>query len=417
MEKMLTTIVQLSKNKYIEEETGYLICENATLGSTGVQEYLAKDLGLDDLPPMKRVKVYRPAEEVFKPESLASLENKAFTVYHPSQMVNSKNDSDLRKGSVYNIRRDGDTIVGDIQITDQDTINKSKYIKCLSLGYNLDLDKMEGTDDSYIARNIKYNHLALVPKGRSKVAHINDSETDDENIDEGEFMSLFKRNVKVADADEDDKKDEVKADETAKDTAEKTKAEEKDAEKDEKSEVKDDCGAKDECTAKDEDKTKEEKVEKRDKEKGAEEDTVTKEIEKRVAKGDYTEKDLEKLLEKFKKGEKDKIDEDYKERKEEEKNKKVKDGGEMTLTEIDALTDPSVKKLALEEYKAKLMADKNLIYGDDNVGFTQSQKQAQKAEAKDSELERKKYYRNTLNPHKNKDWEKEFILLSDVVDL
>lgn len=385
MQKSLTTIIQLSKNKYIEKETGYLICENATLGSTGMQEYFAGDLGIEELAPNIRVKVYRPEEEVFKPESLASLENKAFTVYHPEEMVNSSNDSKLRKGSVYNVRREGNTIVGDIQVTDQDTIDKLQHIKCLSLGYNLDLDKMEDTENSYIARNIKYNHLALVPKGRSKVAQINDS---DQEIMEDEYMSIFHRNVKVSDAEKEEEK-------KAKDVEEKEDVkeeleEEKKVEATDEEEKAEDCNSKDveDCNSKDE--------EDEDDKKGEDEDTTEK-----------VEKKEEKVEEEKK--EDNKEEEKVVEKKEE---KKIKDGGEMTLEEINNLQD-DVRAVALAEYKAKMMADKGLVYGDENSAF-QKPVEEPKTAALDAEAERKSYYRNILNPHKNKDWKKECVLATSL---
>lgn len=405
MRKMLTTIVQMSKNKYIEQETGYLICENAVLGSTGVQEYYAGDLDIEDLAPQTRVKVYRPAEEVFKAESLASLENKAFTVLHPDENVTAENDHILRKGSVYNVRREGDVIVGDIQITDKDTIEKTKYIKCLSLGYNLDLDRMDGEETSFIARNIRYNHLALVPKGRSKVAQINDA-IDDKNKLKGEsYMSLFgKKNVPVADADLDEDKDK-NTDKTADDA--------KDTDKDEEN-----AKANDECTnATDaETETEKDKVEKRDEREGAEEDTVTKEIEKRVAKGDYTQKDLEKLLEKLKKGDKKEIENDYNARKDEEKDKKGKDSEKMTLEQIDKLTDPTVKAIALQEYKATLMSAKGQVFGNDTAPFVANLQAKDESPKMTAEQERKAYYRETLNPHKNKNFKDECVELASVID-
>lgn len=405
---MLTTVVKLSKNRFVEQETGYLICENATLGSTGMQEYLASELNIEGVPPMTKVRVYRPEEEVFKPESLASLENKAFTMFHPDENVTSLNDSELRKGTVYNVRREGNTIVGDIQVTDQDTINKMKYVKCLSLGYDLDLESMEGEPNAYIARNIRYNHVALVPKGRSKVAQINDASGD--KIDKGEeYMSLFKKSVAVVDEDKLEKDEEL--DQKVEDCKDESPAELKD-------ECKDECEAKDcndtENSAKDEEtESEEEKVEKRDEDEGAEEDTVTKEIEKRVAKGDYTKEDLEKLLEKLDKGETKEIEHDYEERKDEEKN--AKDGGIMTLSEIDAIQDSEVRKTALEEYKANLMAQKGLAYGDDANAFTKSVEKTENT-AKDAELERRNYYKHTLNPHENPDYQKECVRLSNVID-
>ena len=389
MEKMLTTLIQLSKNKYIEKETGYLICENAVLGSTGYQDYLAHELDIPNVDPNTIIRVYRPAEEVFKPESLASLENKALVVLHPNEMVNSSNDTRLRKGSVFNVREEDGVIKGTIQITDEDTIQKTHYTKCLSLGYTLELDPMKDKENVYIARNIKYNHLALVPKGRSKVAQINDASCDIENQEKEKYMSLFNRKVNDA------KNDEEKKDE----------------------EVKDEC-MKDECKTdvKDQEETsKERKDEERDEKEGAEEDTVTKEIEKRVAKGDYTQKDLEKLLEKLKsKKGREEVKEDYKERKEEEKESKAKDSAHLTLMDIDNIKDEKIRAMALNEYKANLMAEKGLIFGNDKEAF-QKVEDKETHQINDAEAERRNYYRNVLNPHKNKNYEKEICTLFDVI--
>lgn len=375
MQKQLNSFIQLSKNRYIEKDTGYLICENAVLGSTGYQEYFAHELNIDTLPPNTKVKVYRPEEEVFKEESLRTLENKAICVLHPDEMVNSSNDSILRKGSVFNVRRENNVIKGTLQITDKDTIEKSKYIKCLSLGYNLDLELMDSDSNDgtiFIAKNIRYNHIALVPKGRSKVAMITDNAIGDKNNNIGgnKYMSLFSKNVRVADAEVEEKDkdlESVKAD--------------------------DECGK----TMDEESKEQKEKVEKRDEKEGAEEDTVTKEIEKRVAKGDYTQKDLEKLLEKLKKGETKKIDEDYKERKEEEKSAK------------DSIT------ISRDEYKSLLMAQKGMVFGNDKDAFVKKQATDNETKALDAEAERKLYYKRTLNPHKNPNWRNECGNLSDLL--
>lgn len=374
MQKMLTDFIQLSKNRYIEKDTGYLICENAVLGSTGYQEYFAYELGIDNLPPNTRVKVYRPPEEVFKPESLRTLENKALCLLHPNVDVNASNDSLLRKGLVFNVREENGVIKGTIEITDKDTIDKSKIYKCLSLGYDLDLEPYEGSENDgtiFVAKNIRYNHIALVPKGRSKVAMITDNAIGDNNKVGGKFMSLFSK-IRVTDSD--------------------TEKEEKVDEK-----VKDECGK-----ATDESEEKEEKVEKRDEKEGAEEDTVTKEIEKRVAKGDYTQKDLEKLLEKLKsKSGRKEAEEDYKEREKDEKKSNAKD---------------SVVTLSTEEYKSLLMASKNMVFANDTNAF-KVEKQDTTTKALDSEKERKLYYKNTLNPHKNPNWKKECGSLSDFLDL
>lgn len=385
MEKMLTDFVQLSKNKYIEQDTGYLICENAILGSTGYQEYYAWELGADNLPPNTRIKVYRPEEEVFKPESLRTLENKAICLLHPDQDVCAENDSQLRKGVVYNVRREGNVIKGTLQITDKDTIDKIKYTKCLSLGYKMDLEPSDRVEDDgtvFTARNIRYNHIAIVPRGRSKVAMITDNAIEDKNNMGGiTYMSLFSRKDDVVTTD-----------------AEKEEVEEKET-KTEKKEVSDDCGK----VMDEESEAKKEKVEKRDEKEGAEEDTVTKEIEKRVAKGDYTQKDLEKLLEKLKKGDRKEIKEDYKEREEYEKDKKTKDSGLVSIS--------------TDEYKSLLMGQKGLVYGNDTAAFQKVEAPETKVNARDAETERRLYYKNTLNPHKNANWRSECGMISDLLDI
>ena len=175
--------------------------------------------------------------------------------------------------------------------------------------------------------------------------------------------------------------------------------------------------AKDECGKKahdEEESSKERKDEERDEREGAEEDTVTKEIEKRVAKGDYTQRDLEKLLEKLKsKKGKEEIKEDYKERKKEEKEAKGKDSA-MTLFEIDNIKDEKVKAVALDEYKANLMSQKGMMFGNDSEAFKKVEN-TETHQVKDAEAERRSYYRNVLNPHKNKDYKKEECTLLDVI--
>lgn len=406
MEKMLTSIVQLSNNKYIEEETGYLICENAILGSTGMQEYLAGELKLKGYSPTTKVKVYRPSEEVFKEESLKTLTNKAFTIMHPIVDVTSYNDKDLRKGTVYNIRRENDTIVGDIIVTDNKAIEQIKYISCLSLGYKLDLDKIEGEDNSFMARNIRYNHLALVPKGRSKVAKIRDA-TIDINITKGDDeMGIF--NKKAIDTDTEIIKNDVN-------------------------------GLNEETNAKKAEVTAQDGLN------VVKESTITDKIASAIIDGQLSKEDLEGFISKFV-SDSDKDDED-KNKTSEDNEPKCKDEGseknkdddkdidndndkdkennmdkkdikdtEMSLKDIDAIKDPTIRDMALSEYKAKKMLDKGLTYHNDTVKIN-TQDSSKETNANDAEWDRTLYYRNTLNPHKNKNFRDEYTELSQVVNL
>lgn len=157
---------------YLDND-GMLICENAILGKAGVQKYHASELGLDS---NSIILVERPEEEVFRDESLSSLRGKTLTLNHPDEDVSAENHSYLAKGFVLDVRRDGNLIRGDIKITDRDTIDLilNKDMVELSLGYETKLE-YKGSD-SLVQRDIIYNHLALVERGRAEVARIVDGQ-------------------------------------------------------------------------------------------------------------------------------------------------------------------------------------------------------------------------------------------------
>lgn len=141
----------------------------------------------------KRVE-YRPPEEAFNADSLTSLLGKPITVGHKA-MVNAGNAAQVQPiGTVLTGgRRDGNDIVADVVIYDLPTSARE-----LSCGYQLDLDETPGTtpDGKHydaIQRNIRYNHVAVVPRGRAGVARLN---MDGDQIDDDEGgtqnMSMMK---------------------------------------------------------------------------------------------------------------------------------------------------------------------------------------------------------------------------------
>ena len=164
------TVVQLSKNMYVDND-GTLVCKNAVLGRVGTQAYSARELGLDS---SEVVLIHRPEEEVFNDESLASLKGKAFTLLHPEDDVSVDNYSDLAKGIVMDVRREGSLMVGDIRVFDKEVIEliTSKKMIELSLGYDTKLKYEDG--NKLKQTEIVYNHVALVPKGRAEVARLID---------------------------------------------------------------------------------------------------------------------------------------------------------------------------------------------------------------------------------------------------
>ena len=119
-------------------------------------------------------KEYRPPEEAFAADSLASLMGKPITIGHKAFVTAGNAAQVAPVGSVLSEgRQDGNNIKADIVIYNLDTASRE-----LSCGYTLDLDETPGTTpqgEHYdaIQRNIQYNHLAIVPKGRAGIARLN----------------------------------------------------------------------------------------------------------------------------------------------------------------------------------------------------------------------------------------------------
>ena len=120
-------------------ENGYLRVPGR-VARTGVQQYLAFELGLTDRPPNSIVNVYRPPEEVFSPASLTSYDNTDVTVEHPDDLVDSTTFKQVSVGHAISQGRpdedDDSYVVVDYLIKDQeaiDSINRGKAE--LSAGY------------------------------------------------------------------------------------------------------------------------------------------------------------------------------------------------------------------------------------------------------------------------------------------
>ena len=136
---------------------------------------------------------YRPPDEAFKADSLASLMGKPITIGHKAFVTAGNAAQVAPVGSVLSAgRQDGNNITADIVIYNLDTDSRE-----LSCGYTLDLDETPGTtpDGQHydaVQRNIVYNHLAIVPQGRAGVARLNmDGEQviDEENPKEDKKMA------------------------------------------------------------------------------------------------------------------------------------------------------------------------------------------------------------------------------------
>jgi uncharacterized protein len=146
-----------------DPETGFITIDSARLTRTGV--FIYSD-GIDVWGEL------RLEEEVFHPDSIASFDPVVLTDDHPERFVSTENVKDVQVGTVSNVRRDGNFLVGKIQITDAETIRKVRAGKQeLSCGYQANGEESGGIRDglSYqrIQRSIRGNHVSIVDRGRA----------------------------------------------------------------------------------------------------------------------------------------------------------------------------------------------------------------------------------------------------------
>lgn len=181
-----SSIIKISDNTY-EDQNGFLVCANAILGRSGIYRYPGRQLGLDT---DEMINVLRKEEDVFNPESMKTLEQRPITIKHPRDKVTIENVKELSKGEVFNVRRDGNNLVGDLIIKDKETKEKilCKKLKELSLGYEYNIEYDEETK-LYSFKDFVYNHLAFVDKGRAKNAMILDGVEEENYIEEKEEIS------------------------------------------------------------------------------------------------------------------------------------------------------------------------------------------------------------------------------------
>ncbi|WLI49248.1 DUF2213 domain-containing protein [Pseudomonas sp. FP833] len=161
---------RITQREYTDE--GFLKVPGR-VARTGIQEYLARELGLDG-DPNRIVRVYRPEEEVFNDASLSTYDGSTVTNDHPKELVTAKNYKSVSVGEVRGPgRRDGDFVVCDLIIKDQKTIDDINRGKCeLSAGYTAEYIygpgvTADGQDYEYTQSGIQINHNAVVDRARA----------------------------------------------------------------------------------------------------------------------------------------------------------------------------------------------------------------------------------------------------------
>lgn len=157
-----------------KREDGALVTD-ARVARTGIQVYLGSEMKFPDgVEKTRFVRVYRPGEEVFSEDSVRTLAHRPITVGHPPEMVDSSN------WKKYAVGQTGDEITGEkiylrvpMMVSDGDAVSRIESgERELSCGYICQLDWTPGTTPEgevydAVQRKIRYNHVAVVSRGRA----------------------------------------------------------------------------------------------------------------------------------------------------------------------------------------------------------------------------------------------------------
>jgi uncharacterized protein len=173
--QMIRTLVfkldALKNDRYQITDEGFLTCQ-ASVTRAGVFDYL-DDSG-------KTVRELRSAEEVFAEDSLATLRMIPVTFQHPqAKRVTVDNNRQLNVGLTGEVvTHDEEFVHCTVKILDKavvayvlDRHGQGKDVE-LSCGYDAEVLQVSGehpTEGHYdaVQKNIRYNHLSIVPRGRA----------------------------------------------------------------------------------------------------------------------------------------------------------------------------------------------------------------------------------------------------------
>lgn len=151
-------------------QDGSLIAD-AAIARTGIQLYAGHEVGRPDLSV---VRVYRPPEEVFARDAMASFAHRPVTNDHPPVDVTAENWKDFAVGHTADeVMRDGELLRVPLMVSDGsavDDVNAGK--RELSSGYQSELIWADGIapgGEQYDAKmtKIRANHVAIVKHGRA----------------------------------------------------------------------------------------------------------------------------------------------------------------------------------------------------------------------------------------------------------
>lgn len=162
------TTIRLGPKRFKTPE-GFLVLQDVPVARTGEQLY-----GADEVPvtagPDGLVHIERDPEEIFRPETIASANGKAFVDDHPPEEVTPETWAKYAKGHATNPRRgtgmEENLLLLDIVVTDPPTIEgvEANVKTEISCGYDCDYEEIEPGRGRQ--KNIVINHIAWVRNAR-----------------------------------------------------------------------------------------------------------------------------------------------------------------------------------------------------------------------------------------------------------
>jgi len=155
----------------------------------------------------------RHPDDVFAPESLTTLKYAPVTIEHPPEMITPENVDKYTKGHcTERVEVNRDMVETDLIIEHQDAIDEveKNNLRDLSCGYLADVEEEEGEYNgapyNFRQKNIRYNHLAIVRRGRAGPEVRLRMDSQDAIMDEQEISkpgrSEYATETSVADQDE-----------------------------------------------------------------------------------------------------------------------------------------------------------------------------------------------------------------------
>lgn len=152
---------------------GYIVA-TARVARVGIQTYLASELGdiatSAGFAPNDKVRVLRSPEEVFSADSLKTITRLPVTIDHPAEHVTADNWSKLAVGDVGDAyATEPEWVVVNPMIKDSAAVKAARSThKEISMGYTAEIVRYaDAAIADFEQKTIRYNHLALVPKGRA----------------------------------------------------------------------------------------------------------------------------------------------------------------------------------------------------------------------------------------------------------